>query len=136
MTHRRAIALVPALVAAAALAGTARAATPTQCQAKSIGPSSLHRGGDAGAVCMLAAYRDDCRAAGYSLSSFGVDAVHTRTFRLARGCTVTVTESFRVVPQQPHVVRRLVCKRIRRTTAGDVVADRCTPKQTISLTKL
>jgi hypothetical protein len=107
----------------------------TQCQARSVGPGSLRRGGTAGADCMLAAYRDDCRSAGYTLSSFGVDTVRTETFRLI-GCTVYVTETFRVVPQQPRVLGRFVCKRIRKTTAGDVVADTCAPAKTLSLTKL
>jgi hypothetical protein len=113
----------------------ATALVATQCQARSIGPSSLRRGGTAGADCMLAAYKDDCRDAGYTLSSFGVDTVRTEVFRMLH-CTVYVTESFRVVPQQPRVLRRLICHRIRKTTAGDVVADRCTAAQTVSLTKL
>jgi len=107
----------------------------TQCQARSVGPGSLRRGGTAGADCMLAAYRDHCRSAGYTLSSFGVDTVRTEVFRLV-GCTVYVTETFRVVPQQPRVLRRFTCKRIRKTTGGDVVADTCTPAATVSLTKL
>jgi hypothetical protein len=106
----------------------------THCPAASIGPGSLHRGGHAGAACMLAAYRGRCHAAEYTLSSFGVDTIHSRTFELS-SCRITVTETFRVVPQQQHVLRRYTCARIRRTTV-DIVADRCTPKQTISLTKL
>jgi len=109
----------------------------TQCQARSVGPGSLRRGGTSGVDCMLAAYRDDCRSAGYTLSSFGVDTVQEVTFRMihgANGCTVYITQSFRVVPQQPRVNGRFICHRIRKTTAGDVVADRCTPAKTISLT--
>ncbi|MGH2971446.1 MAG: hypothetical protein ACRDNM_04990 [Gaiellaceae bacterium] len=108
------------------------AAAAIQCQAKSIGPASLHRGGTAGAACMLAAYKE-CRAAGYELSSFGVDTVRTETFRIV-GCKVYVTESFRVVPQQPRVLGRFVCTRLRKTSTGNVVADRCSPRKTISLT--
>jgi hypothetical protein len=111
------------------------AAAAIQCQPRSVGPGSLRRGGDAGAACMLAAYDDRCRSAGYSLSSFGVDTARTETFRMVH-CTIFVTETFRVVPQQPHVLRRIVCTRIRKTPAGDVVADRCTPRGTISLTQL
>ena len=111
----------------------------TQCQARSVGPGSLRRGGTSGADCMLAAYRDDCRSAGYTLSSFGVDTVQEVTFRMLRGangCTVYVTQSFRVVPQQPRVNGRFICHRLRKTTDGDVVADRSAPAKTISLTKL
>jgi hypothetical protein len=113
----------------------ALAATVIHCPSASIGPGSLHRGGDTGARCMLAAYENHCHAADYTLSSFGVDTVHERTFRL-RGCTVYIADSFRVVPQQPHVTGHHTCKRIRKTQVGDVVADRCTPRATISLTKL
>ncbi|HEY2071967.1 MAG TPA: hypothetical protein VGG88_00180 [Gaiellaceae bacterium] len=110
------------------------AAATIQCQARSVGPGSLRRGGTSGAACMLAAFKD-CHAAGYTLSSFGVDTIRTETFRLA-GCKVYVTESFRVVPQQPRVLGRFVCSRLRKTSTGDVVADRCAPQKTISLTKL
>jgi hypothetical protein len=88
---------------------------------------------------MLSAFRNDCHAAGYTLSSFGVDTVREEIFRIERrssGCAVYVTDTNRVVPQQPRVLRRVVCTRLRRTAAGDVVADRCTPAATISLTKL
>ena len=108
------------------------AAAAIQCQARSVGPGSLRRGGDAGAACMLSAF-EECHPAGYSLSSFGVDTVRTESFRLV-GCKVYVTESFRVVPQQPRILGRFICSRLRKTTAGDVVADRCTPRKTISLT--
>ena len=110
----------------------------TQCQARSIGPGSVQRGGTAGATCLLAAYRDNCRAADYTLSAFGVDTAHTLTFRTERrtgGCAVLVTESFHVIPQKPRVTGHRTCARLRRTTT-DVVADRCMPRGTISLTKL
>jgi hypothetical protein len=110
------------------------AAAAIQCQARSIGPGSLRRGGTSGAACMLAAF-NDCHAAGYTLSSFGVDTIHTETVRLV-GCKVYVTESFRVVPQQPRVLGRFVCSRLRKTGTGDIVADRCSPRKTISLTVL
>ena len=89
---------------------------------------------------MLAEYRDHCHAADYVLSSFGVDTVHQETFRLAlrsSRCRVLVTETFRVVPQNAHMVGTRTCARLRAVGA-DVVADRCTrgPPATISLTKL
>lgn len=134
----RILTVIPVLAAAAALASGAAAATPVHCQARSIGPGSLQRGGTAGAACLLAAFDKGCRAADYTLSQFGVDTAHSETFRTqstSGGCQVVVTESFRVVPQQPHVTGHRTCMRMRRT-ATDVVADRCAPKQTISLTKL
>ncbi|MDE3026461.1 MAG: hypothetical protein KGI93_12920 [Acidobacteriota bacterium] len=115
------------------------AAAAIQCRARSIGPGALGRGGAAGAACMLAAYRRDCRAADYTLSSFGVDTVRTETFTMLRGanaCTIRVTDSFRVVPRPPRVLRRLLCARLRTTSTGGVVADRCTPAATVSLTTL
>jgi hypothetical protein len=120
---------VAALVAVAAL---------QHCPPASVGPGSLHRGGTAGAACLLAAFRDGCRPADYTLSAFGVDTIHTRAFRTARRdgrCVALVTESYRVVPQQPHVTGHQACVRVRRT-ATDVVADRCTPAGTVSLTRL
>ena len=87
---------------------------------------------------MLAAFDDHCRSARYALSSFGVDTVRTFSFRTAargNGCAVYITESFRVVPQQPHVLNRRVCARVRKTDAG-IVADRCTPATAVSLMNL
>ena len=113
-------------------------AAATQCQARSVGPGSLRRGGTAGASCMLAAFDDHCRPAAYTLSSFGVDTIRTFSFRTAArasGCAVYITETMRVVPQQPRVLERLVCARVHKTDAG-IVADRCTPAGTVSLTKL
>ena len=134
MSGMRALTLIPVLAAATALAAGAGAATPTHCQAKSIGPGSLQRGGTSGAACLLAAFRERCRSADYTLSQFGVDTVHSLTFRTERrstGCAVLVTESFRVVPQQPRVTARYLCRRLR-----PLVADRCTPRRAISLTRL
>lgn len=118
----------------AAAAALVLALAPQHCAARSTGPGSLRRGGTAGAACLLAAFRNGCRPAGYALSQFGVDTVHSLTFRVegrSTGCAVLVTESFRVVPQQPHVTGRFVCLRLR-----PLVADRCTPRRTISLTHL
>jgi hypothetical protein len=128
-----------AALCAAALAAGASAAT-VHCLAASVGPGSLHRGGTTGARCMLAEYRDHCHAADYVLSSFGVDTIHQETFRLAvqsSRCRIIVTESFRVVPQQQHMLGMRTCSRLR-AVGTDVIADRCTrgPPATISLTKL
>jgi hypothetical protein len=123
---------MPDMLAALAVAAVA------QCQARSIGPGSLRRGGTAGAACLMAAFDDNCRTADYTLSAFGVDTVHSIEFRTERrstGCAVLVTERFRVVPQKPHVTAYRVCARVHKTRAG-IVADRCTPARTISLTKL
>ena len=133
-------ALQIALIAAAAvLASGANAAAPQQCAARTIGPGSLHKGGTVGATCLLAAYRDGCRRATYRLSSYGVDTIAVETFTthpLGGGrCGVVVVHSFRVVPQQPRVLSRHTCTRLRKTTT-DVLADRCTPAATVSLTKL
>jgi hypothetical protein len=64
--------------------------------------------------------------------------VHSVVFRVDRQsgrCTVAVRESIRVVPQQPRPGTSRTCIRIRRASSG-IVADRCTPAGTISLTKL
>lgn len=93
------------------------------CGAASAGPTAIGRS-RAGAVCMLAAYRDHCRASTYTLSIFGVDTVRRRAFRIA-GCRVVVSETFRVVPQPPHSTGSARCSAIRRE-AGDIVASGCT----------
>ena len=56
----------------------------THCQARSIGPGSLQRGGTAGASCLLFAFQNGCRPADYTLSSFGVDTARTRRFASSR----------------------------------------------------
>jgi hypothetical protein len=129
---------IAVLAAAALVASSAHAATPVQCPARTIGPGSLRKGGDAGARCLLAAYRHGCRTARYTLASYGVDTVAVeifRTRRLAGGrCDVDVEQTNRIVPQPAHMVDRHTCNRLR-ATAGDVVADRCAPAATVSLTK-
>ena len=120
------------------LALLAVAAAVHHCPAASVGPGSLHRGGTAGAACILAAFENGCRASDYTLSAFGVDTEHSLAFRVGRvsgRCTVAVSETFRVVPQPPHQGARYACLRVRHT-ATDIVADRCTPRATISLTRL
>ena len=116
------------------LALLAVAAAVTHCQPASIGPGSLHHGGTVGATCLRAAFQNGCKPADYTLSAFGVDTIHSRTFRTqatSGGCRVVVTDSFRVVPQPPRVTIRHTCRRVRA-----YVADRCTPAATISLTTM
>jgi hypothetical protein len=113
-------------------------AAVTHCQARSIGPGSLHRGGTAGASCLLSSFQNGCRPADYTLSSFGVDTIRARRFVVTRhngACAVLVTDSNRVIPQPPRVLARRTCSRVHRLK-GDVVADRCTTHETISLTKI
>jgi hypothetical protein len=110
----------------------------THCQARSIGPGSLERGGTAGAACLLSSFQNGCRPADYTLSSYGVDTVHSRTFQVEHrdgSCAVVVTDSNRVIPRPPRIYAQRTCRRVHRLN-GDVVADRCTPRQTVSLTKL
>jgi hypothetical protein len=136
----RLLALTTSVLCAAALAAGAGAAT-RQCQARSVGPGSLHRGGTAGAACLLAAFQQGCRPAEYLLSSFGVDTAATEDFRTERKsggrCSVVVLTSFRVVPQQPRVFPTRTCSRLRKV-GSDVVADHCTAgtPAAISLTSL
>ena len=133
--------LVVAVCAAALAAGAAVATAATvHCRAGSIGPGPGRHGGTAGAHCLLSAYHHHCHAADYVLSSFGVDTVRQETFQLAilsRRCRIVVTETFRVVPRKPQVVRRRTCKRLH-AAGSDVVAYRCSgdPRATISLTKI
>jgi hypothetical protein len=113
-------------------------AVVAQCQARSVGPGSLRRGGTAGATCLLSSFQNGCRAADYTVSSFGVDTIHARRFEVTRrngACVVLVTDSNRVIPQRPRVLARRTCSRVHRLN-GDVVADRCATRETISLTKL
>jgi len=113
-------------------------AAVTHCQARSVGPGSLQRGGTAGASCLLTSFQNGCKPADYTLSSFGIDTIHARRFVVERrngACAVLVTDTNRVVPQQPRVIARRTCSRVHRLN-GDVVADRCTTHETISLTKL
>jgi hypothetical protein len=110
----------------------------THCQARSIGPGSLQRGGTAGASCLLFAFQNGCRPADYTLSSFGVDTARTRRFVVERhngACAVLVVDSNRVIPRPPLVLARRTCTRVHRLN-GDMVADRCTPHGTVSLTKI
>jgi hypothetical protein len=108
------------------------------CAPASVGPGSLHRGGTTGATCLLSEFQNGCRPADYTLSSFGVDTIHARRFVVERrngACVVLVTDSNRVVPQQPRVIAGRTCSRVHRLK-GDMVADRCTTRETISLTKI
>jgi hypothetical protein len=108
-------------------------AAALSCGSASAGPTALDHS-RAGAVCMLDAYRDHCRAASYTVSIFGVDTIRRRAFRIA-GCRVVVHETFRVVPQPPHASGGATCSAIRRVR-GDLAAIGCTGSlgRTISLT--
>jgi hypothetical protein len=121
------------------LAVVAAAVAVNHCPPASIGPGSVHRGGTTGATCLLSAFRDGCRGS-YVLSAYGVDTIHSETFRLRRrngACTVVVTESFRVVPQKPHLTLERTCTKLRRT-AKEVLAEGCSGGEphTVSLTSL
>jgi hypothetical protein len=123
-------------LAVAAGAGPSRAQT---CPPRSIGPGALLRGGTAGADCLLHAYRHGCPSAQYALSSFGVDTIATLRFTLVRRngkCAITVTRSFRVVPQKPRTTAAGTCKTLRKT-ATDIVAAGCSGdlSPTTSLTR-
>jgi hypothetical protein len=135
----RPLASLAVLAAAALLASSASgSAAIRHCTPASIGPGSLHHGGTAGAACLLFEFQNGCRAADYTLSSFGVDTIHARMFQVERrngACAVLVTDTNRVVPQPPRLLARRSCSRVHRLN-GDIVADRCTTRETISLTKL
>ncbi len=114
------------------------ASAVTHCQARSIGPGSLRRGGTAGASCLMSAFQKGCRPADYTLSSFGVDTAYTRRFVIERrngACAVLVVDSNRVIPRPPLVLSRRTCSRVHRLN-GDITADRCTTHQTVSLTTI
>ena len=127
------------LLLAALIASFVAAASSQHCPARTIGPGSLLRGARTGATCMLAAYRSGCRSATYTLSAYGVDTAHVETFttrNLAGGrCGIVIVQTFRVIPQPARVGSRRTCTRLRKAST-DVVADRCTPAATVSLTKL
>src|SRR5690348_9088018 len=102
------------------------------CGTHSAGPTALESP-PAGAVCMANAFRRHCTPATYTLSIMGVDTIDRRAFRIA-SCRVLVDETFRVVPQPPHVTGRRTCTAIRRTPT-DVIATGCTgDRKSVSLT--
>jgi hypothetical protein len=122
-------ALVSALALAASLVAltSARAATHV-CAPRSIGPGALVRGSTTGAECMLHAFRNGCAPSTYVLSSFGVDTIATLEFALVRrngACTISVTRSFRVVPQKPRVTGFGRCAALAKSPAGGIVATGC-----------
>ncbi len=108
-------------------AAGAAGATVRSCGALTVGPTAIKTGSSgAGPACMLAAF-GRCRAARYTLSSFGVDTIAATSFTIARHrgvCGVTVAVSFRVVPQQPRSTGRGTCQAIGKR-AGDIVATGC-----------
>lgn len=92
------------------------------CGTHSAGPTAS-RANDAGAVCMLNAFRDHCAPATYRLDVMGVDTVAERRFRIAN-CRVLVSETFRVVPRPARTTAEGSCSGLRRA-AADIVATGC-----------
>ena len=86
-------------------------------------------GGTRGAACVLAAFRDGCRAADYSLTGVGIGFVAVKSFtvqRVSGQCTVQVISTInRGGARGRPVVAFRYCRQLR-TVAADVVADRCT----------
>ncbi len=115
-------------VASTSAVAIPRAATAVQnCGSLSVGPGAGRRGATAGARCLLHAYQLQCRSAVYVLSRFGVDTIASDRFRLAREsghCLVTVTVSFRIVPQ-PARTHTGSCRTLALKSTH-VVAGRCT----------
>jgi hypothetical protein len=136
-----AIAIVLALVMADAFAMNADAAVLSviNCGSTTVGPSAIAPGKTAGALCLLHAYRSNCRSAVYSLSTFGIDTIARDNFRLVRLrgiCRINVTTSFRVVPQKPHAVASGQCSTLTQR-GTEIVASDCVGKglpASISLT--
>jgi hypothetical protein len=138
--HRIALLSAASLAAAVAVGASSAAATPSNCGSFSRGPAPGHVSGNAaGASCLLRAYQDHCRAARYKLSLYGIDTARYEEFvvaRVAGRCEVTVTVSFRLVPQKPRVVGRGACTSIRKS-GSDVLVSNCTGQGvsgTLSLT--
>lgn len=80
-----------------------------------------------GAVCLLHAYRQHCRAAVYELSVFGIDTIARDEFRLVSdggNCRIRVATSFTVVPQKPRPQGSGECSSLS-VRGSDVVAAGC-----------
>ena len=117
------------LVIAVVLAATTTAgASPTvrNCGTLTLGPTARQHGSTSGSLCFFRAFTQRCTPATYSLMSFGVDTVAADTFALVRRgsqCRITVSISFRVVPERPQVHRGR-CTLLRREH-NDVIALGC-----------
>jgi len=121
--------VVFAVAAVGAALATNAGATKTllQCRSLTTGPTALPGGGSAGALCLLHAYRQNCRPAVYELSMFGVDTIARDTFRVVSEsgrCRVQVTTSFTVVPQKPRAQGSGRCS-VLDARGTDVVAGGC-----------
>jgi hypothetical protein len=120
--------LATAAIAAAAATQAGRATTSVlNCGSSSIGPGGTEHGATTGSRCLLRAYVQHCQPAVYGLSLFGIDTIANDRFRLERlngRCLVSVTISFRVVPQ-PARQHTGVCRTLT-LTSRHVVAARCT----------
>lgn len=111
------------------------------CAVRAIGPGTHLEGGTRGATCVLAAFRDGCRPADYTLTGIGIGTVAVKSFSVQRWngrCAVLVISTVNTggVHGRPVGVGPRVCRRLREI-ASDVVADRCsrgTPAA-ISLTR-
>ena len=100
-----------------------------QCPHRALGQGTHVEGGTRGATCVLAAFRDGCRPADYSLTGLGIGFIAVKSFtvqRVSGRCTVQVISTLNRggVRGQPEVTFRY-CRQLRRV-AADVVADRCT----------
>ena len=113
-----------------ALVGSGGAATPSalDCGSMSVGPTALPAGKRiGGATCLLRAYRQQCRAAVYELSIFGVDTIARDEFRLVSdgaSCRIGVATSFTVVPQKPRPQGNGECSSLS-VSGSNVVAGGC-----------
>jgi len=126
----RLVFLVAVVLAAAAgwVVLSASAATVINCGSLTIGPTALPTGKNgAGPVCLLRAYRQQCRPAAYELSRFGVDTIARDDFRVVSTngrCRINVTTSFTVVPQKPHSTGSGECSNLS-PLGNDVIARGC-----------
>lgn len=128
-TMMRVLVVVSTVVAfGVSVAGSARGAEKlVNCESLAVGPGALVHGSKAGASCLLRAFQQ-CRPASYRLSRFGIDTIAVDQFSVVsyQGlCRISVTMTFRVVPQRPHAIGHGSCRTLARR-ASDIVASRCT----------
>ena len=126
---RRTMALIATIAASASVAQAhaTLAGTIRSCGSLTVGPTALKTGGSGpGAPCMLVDFAQ-CVPATYSLSSFGVDTIRRSIFTIVArtgACSVSVTQTFRVVPRQARPTAEGRCTSIVRFR-GDIVAKGC-----------
>jgi len=131
--------LAAALAVCAAAVQGASASPVRSCGSLAVGGEAVTTNSTgSGAACMLTAFRS-CTPATYRLTSFGVDAIATSTFVVAKGpngCIVTVSVTHRIVPRPPSGPTLGRCGAIVRA-GPDIVATGCRPatlSPTLSLT--